>query len=221
MHTFNISFEDYEVEVLYNSRLKNSYIHINAENAIIVKTPYRSHNFVKNLLNEKKDWIIKQLYKNKQRKKIVVRLEDEVLLFGTIYSIDSSEAKLLREKLHRLKKPDQQKIVKAYDAFYKELAQEYLAQELQKYASIMQLEFSELKFRKMRRRWGSCSSKKIITLNSELMKLPKEQIRYVVIHELAHLVHMNHSKAFHNLVSRYLPNAKAIQKELKISRVLG
>ena len=214
-------FEGYEVEILFNPRLKNSYIQISADNSIRVKTPYRSQNFVNSLLREKKLWIEKQFKKNRQRPKKIINLEDEVLLFGEIYSIDSSETTLLKEKLQRLKNSDQEKILKAYDAFYKELAKAYLSEEIKKYAAIMDLNFSELKFRKMKSRWGSCSSKRVITLNSELMKLPKEQITYVVIHELAHLVHMNHSKAFHNLVESYLPNAKQIRKELKISRVLG
>jgi len=64
----------------------------------------------------------------------------------------------------------------------------------------MQLEFSALKFRKMRSRW---------------MKLEKELISYVVVHELAHLVHMNHSKDFHVLVAHYLPDSKQIRKRLK------
>ncbi len=214
-------FEGYEVEILCNPRLKNSYIRIDADNKISVKTPYKSQSFIDSLLNEKKSWIEKQLEKNRQRPKKVINLEDEVLLFGEIYSIDSSEATLLRDKLQRLKNPDQQKILKAYDAFYKELAKVYLSKEVKKYAVIMNLDFSELKFRKMKSRWGSCSSKRVITFNSELMKLPKEQISYVVIHELAHLVHMNHSKAFHNLVESYLPNSKLIRKELKSSRILG
>ena len=214
-------FEGYEVEVLCNPRLKNSYIRVSTDNTISLKTPYKSKSYIDSLLYEKKSWIEKQLEKNRQHPKKVVNLEDEVLLFGEIYSIDSDEATLLREKLQRLKNPDQQKVLKAYDTFYKEFAKLYLTQEIKKYAAIMDLNFSELKFRKMRRRWGSCSSKRVITLNSELMKLPKEQISYVVIHELAHLVHMNHSKVFHNLVESYLPNAKQIRKELKISRVLS
>ncbi len=167
------------------------------------------------LLNDKSAWILKKLQENASKEIIEVNLEDEVLLFGEVYSIDSEEATLLRKKLHRLKSTTPQSIQQAYDRFYKEMAKLYLTQELEKYATIMQLEFSALKFRKMRSRWGSCSSKGVITLNSELMKLEKELIRYVIIHELAHLVHMNHSKEFHALVEAYLPDSKQIRKRLK------
>ena len=79
----------------------------------------------------------------------------------------------------------------------------------------MGLEYNSIKYRKMKRRWGSCSSKKVLTFNTELMKLKKELIDYVVVHELAHLKHMNHSKQFHALVDRYLPSSKVYNAELK------
>jgi len=214
-------FDDFEVEVLYNPRLKHSYIRVDIHNNISVKTPHRSKSFVLSLLNEKKLWIFKQINKNNQRDIVHINLEDEVLLFGKIYSIDSDEATLLRNKLYRLQSKDKIKIQKAYDDFYKERAKNYLSQELKKHALRMNLHFTELKFRKMRRRWGSCSSTGVITLNTQLMKLKKEYIEYVLIHELAHLVHMNHSKKFHALVTSYLPDAKEIRKQLKTSRVLS
>jgi predicted metal-dependent hydrolase len=215
-----LNFQEHEVEFIYNPRLKNSYIRISKDNTITVKSPFKSKKYTLALLEDKKAWIEKQIEKNNKREKVFVNIEDEVLLFGEIYSIDAPEATQLRKKLHRLKSLEKEKILKAYDLFYKECAKEYLAQELQKYAVIMQLSFNELKIRKMRRRWGSCNSRGVITLNSELMKLDREFIRYVVIHELAHLVHMNHSKEFHALVEKYLPNSKQIRKRLKESRVL-
>jgi len=221
LSTNKTTFEEYEVDIIYKPRLKNSYIRVNLDNTISVKTPYKSKNFIQELLNDKSDWIKKQLTKNLQRSQIIVNLEDEVLLFGEIYSIDSNEACILRKKLHRLKNPDQKRILQAYDDFYKDIAKEYLTQEIQKCAKLMNLEYSEIRFRKMKSRWGSCSSRKIITLNTQLMKLPKRMIHYVLIHELAHLVHMNHSKEFHAFVEYYLPNAKSIRKELKESRTLS
>jgi predicted metal-dependent hydrolase len=91
----------------------------------------------------------------------------------------------------------------------------YLQSRAEHFSALMGLEYEMLKFRKMRSRWGSCSSKKIITLNKELLKVDKELVDYVVVHELAHLVHMNHSKQFHDLVQTYLPDARRVRKELQ------
>lgn len=63
--------------------------------------------------------------------------------------------------------------------------------------------------------WGSCSSKKNISLNSNLIKYSRQAIQYVVLHELCHIKYMNHSKDFWNLVGIYMPNYKEVKKEFK------
>lgn len=63
--------------------------------------------------------------------------------------------------------------------------------------------------------WGTCSSKQNITINQKLICYPEEVIRYVILHELAHLKYMNHGKEFWNLVETYMPYYKEIKKELK------
>ncbi len=68
----------------------------------------------------------------------------------------------------------------------------------------------------MKTRWGVCNKKDIvITLNSELIRYDISKLDYVIIHELSHFIHFNHSKSFWNLVSKYCPNYKQIKKELK------
>ena len=69
--------------------------------------------------------------------------------------------------------------------------------------------------RKMKTRWGSCSSKGSISLNLDLIKLPEQCIKEVILHELCHLVHFNHSKAFYALMTAEMPDWKYWKKELK------
>lgn len=90
-----------------------------------------------------------------------------------------------------------------------------LSQRVDYYCEIMNLKYSELKFKKLKSRWGSCSSRRVITLNLFLCNTPKELVDYVVVHELAHIVHMNHSKEFHSLVKQYIPDAKKSRALLK------
>jgi len=71
-------------------------------------------------------------------------------------------------------------------------------------------------FKRMKTRWGSCSSKKNINLNSYLMHLPSYLIEYVVYHELAHLVEMGHNKKFWNIISNKYPDYKTMEDELLI-----
>ncbi len=73
-----------------------------------------------------------------------------------------------------------------------------------------------LKIRKMTSRWGVCNRKNnSITLNSDLIKFSYEYIDYVIVHELSHFIHFNHSKLFWNTVSKYYPSYKIIRKKLR------
>jgi len=132
-----------------------------------------------------------------------------------VYSIDIDEAKDLRTYLQKIKVSNSVNILKCYDKFYKTYAKNYLIPRLDYYSKIMGLSYSDIKFRKMRSRWGSCSSKGTITLNTELIKINKELIDYIIVHELAHLTHMNHSQKFHDLVEVYISNSKELNKKLK------
>ncbi len=72
----------------------------------------------------------------------------------------------------------------------------------------------KLGFRKMRSRWGSCSKEGNISINLLLGHLPIQLVEYVVVHELAHLAHHNHSREFWSLVAQYVPDYKSRKKLL-------
>ena len=210
-----MNFKEFDVTLIINKKLKNSYIQIQHNNTILVKTPSQSQKFVLHLLQNKEAWIRKQLLKNKDSLSFDVNIEDEVLFFGEVLSIDDERVLYLSKKLQKIQIDSKEKVLKAYDDFYKYNSKIYLAQRTQEFAKLMNLSFTKLNYRKMKSRWGSCSSHKNITLNTQLIKLPKKLIDYVIVHELSHLVHMNHSKKFHSLVEQYLPNSKEYRAQLK------
>ena len=69
--------------------------------------------------------------------------------------------------------------------------------------------------RNQRRRWGSCSAAGVLRFNWRLAMLSPDLVEYVVVHELCHLTHLNHSPNFWNLVAHHLPGVTALRKELK------
>ena len=73
----------------------------------------------------------------------------------------------------------------------------------------------ELRLRKMKRRWGSCSRSGRVTLNSELVKLPLMIIDYVIAHELCHLTEFNHGPKFYKLLAHVMPDWKQREVMLK------
>jgi hypothetical protein len=87
----------------------------------------------------------------------------------------------------------------------------------EKWQKTLKVKINRIQIRKMKNKWGSCSSKGTLTLNEELMKLSLKQIEYVIVHELLHLIVSNHGRTFQTLLSIYLPEGEKIQGELKNS----
>jgi predicted metal-dependent hydrolase len=77
------------------------------------------------------------------------------------------------------------------------------------------VKLSKLSIKKMRSRWGSCSGRGNVSINLLLGHLPEELLEYVIVHELCHLVHHNHSKRFWALVAAHSPDFKKQKMELR------
>ncbi len=74
---------------------------------------------------------------------------------------------------------------------------------------------SAIRFVRVKSYWGQCASDGMIKFNTELMRAPRECIEYIVVHELCHLVHHNHSPRFHQLVGSYMPDWKERKRLLE------
>ncbi len=101
------------------------------------------------------------------------------------------------------------------DKIYKDALLDVIFPLINKYEKKMNLKASKVSFRFNKSRWGSCSSRNSIVFNYYLAKLPLELIEYVVVHELAHIRHKNHSKLFWEEVKRYLKDYKSRKKALR------
>ena len=88
-------------------------------------------------------------------------------------------------------------------------------QKLNDFAKQMNVHFNMVRIKNVKTIWGSCSSKKNLNFNFKLFFLPEALIDYVFVHELAHLKHMNHSKAFWSEVEKQIPDYKKRREELK------
>lgn len=100
--------------------------------------------------------------------------------------------------------------------FLKLKIKEIFVDEVNKMKNIIDTPEFTLKFRKMKTRWGVCNYKLCtITLNTELIRYSRDEIRYVIVHEMCHFYHHDHSKNFWNMVEYYYPNYKNARKELR------
>ena len=97
----------------------------------------------------------------------------------------------------------------------KKEAKKYLTDKTKYYAGIMGLKYGRITITSAKTRFGSCSSKGNISYSYRLMTYPEAAREYVVVHELAHLVEMNHSKRFYKVVEKYMPDYKIRKRMLK------
>ena len=120
---------------------------------------------------------------------------------------------IVKEDLYELKK-------KITEKWYFEKARALFPQVMDKYLDILGEKIEHLSIKKMKTRWGSCNHrKKYINLNTDLVKKPVPCIEYVVLHEIAHLRHPNHSRDFYHHIERYMPDYKQREKLLKEFRI--
>tara|TARA_R110002050_G_scaffold254173_1_gene392646 strand:- start:7184 stop:7891 length:708 start_codon:yes stop_codon:yes gene_type:complete len=147
------------------------------------------------------------LYLGKQyRLKLVEEQKESVKLHGgniTVYTKDKTDKKNIEKHL------------KAWFKSKADLHFNKLFQEITPVANTFYKGQPTLKYRWMDKRWGSCSPKGEILLNIELIKAPKKCIEYVIIHELCHLAHLNHSAAFYDLLAKLSPAWKKTKYELE------
>lgn len=94
-------------------------------------------------------------------------------------------------------------------------AREYLPMRVDYWSGIMGLTPTGLKITSARTRFGSCSGRSSLCFSWRLMQYPREAIDYVVVHELAHIRHHDHSPAFYALIERYMPDWRERMKLLK------
>lgn len=90
-----------------------------------------------------------------------------------------------------------------------------LSQAVEKWAPIMAVEPKQVRFRKQRTVWGTCTTSGNLSFNLRLVMAPPEALEYVVVHELAHILHPNHSRAFWGCVAQFYPEYRDSEKWLK------
>lgn len=204
-------------------------VHPNARVEVLVPTA-ASEEQVLEKTRLKAPWILKQIdyFKNYQpgtparrfiagethlylgrqyRLKIVKDTENVVKAYRGQLWIHSRDPKPETLKL-QLDKWYKKKAIKVFSELLQQILPQFKRYEVPE---------PKLSIRTMSRRWGSCTSAGKIILNPELIKAPKGCIEYVIIHELCHLVHRNHTKAFENLQAGILPDWRKWKERLELA----
>lgn len=99
-------------------------------------------------------------------------------------------------------------ISKALNEWYRNICREIINEKLQYYSHKIKVKYNNFRIKDQKTRWGSCSSKNNLNFNWRIVLAPEWVMDYVIIHELCHLVHMDHSSNFWGEVYKYMPNYK-------------
>lgn len=102
-----------------------------------------------------------------------------------------------------------------FENWLRKLAKKSLTERIYKIANGAGFKIGKITIRGQKTRWGSCSTSGNLSFNYNLLRLRKEVIDYVIVHELCHSKEMNHSKKFWKLVEEFCPEYKKLRKELK------
>ena len=212
----------YQVE--RNKKLKHTYISVD-KNGVLVKTNETTTAFeIEAHVLKKASWIVENLkgYKAQYDSEIVTG--SRLYYLGKSYYVElliSDVAKVNVAFIHsKFKilaplKYNSTLIYQAVDDFYKERSERKIIPLVKKWSNLMEVKPEHISFRKSEKRWGSCSPTNRISFNYELMKISSQLIEYVVVHELCHIKHKNHSKEFWKRVKKFMPDYKAKEELIK------
>lgn len=177
---------------------------------------------VENMIVRKEKWILDSLSKVKTIKKNRIEYKTGEILnifekkFFLVVTESDRDSILFRDnKLYVFTKhPDDREYKKdIVNYWYREQGKTILGEILKNYLHLTKKKINKFTIKTLKRNWGSCEVyKKNINLNSELLKQSRKFAEYVVLHEVAHLEHPNHSKNFYNYVAKFMPDWKERSK---------
>jgi predicted metal-dependent hydrolase len=115
----------------------------------------------------------------------------------------------------RVSAPNERQACQRLQRWLQQHARELLPPRLEAVAQQVGLSFNRVTVRAQKSRWGSCSTQKNINLNRALLFVSPAALRYLMIHELCHTVHLNHSPRYWRLVERLMPDYRDHEAELR------
>ena len=221
---YNIELKNVgKVKIQKKRSMKSIRLRIDKDGMPVVSAPWHvSKPVIYKFLTDKSDWIQANSDNNKLIYRDGIQLACGIKLsiqdgFNKNYS--KSEGKVLNIKIKESFTPEnikqQNYIEKRILNAMSELAENQLLPRLLKISEQTKINFNQAYVKKLHSRWGSCDQSKNIVLNIFLTQIPNDLVDYVIVHELMHTIHLNHSKDFWADVGKFLPSYKELRKDLK------
>ena len=214
-----------EYSIQQRNGLRSHYIVIDKNHGVILKGAPISDDQANKYILKKARWILDKLNLVESVKEGDIVTGSRILYLGKKYYIEVyfndsiSETKIefnhSRFKITTSGKNTQTNIQQALDAFFREKAAEKITPRVEQWSKKMGTEYGLLHFRKQTKRWGSCTPRNHIVINTEAIKLPFSLIDYLIVHELCHVKYKDHSKVFWGEVGKHLRNWKVLDEKMR------
>jgi hypothetical protein len=217
---------DFSYTVKFQRR-KTLGLYVLADGAIEVRAPLRTaQKTIVIFVEERADWVLKTRARQLQRQQWQTPIETSASTWflGKVLQLEvrrAAETTISCDEQHMLvglRDPDNLLLLERHlNTWYRAQAEAIFSERLllvcQRFPGIIAA--PELRLRRMRRRWGSCSRGGRVTLNVDLVRLPMSLIDYVIAHELCHLSEFNHGPKFYRLLEFAMPDWKQREQLLK------
>lgn len=203
---------------IIKERRKTAAIVVGEKQEIIVKVPYyMTDKQLDQFLDEHRDWIEKTVSKKKDHlEQNDWFITHKQLFMGKYWPVKIKTAYgvkpmiIFNEALGFVLTTDgsEKEARSQMEKFFRNKSKEILPELVNEYANLVGVTYEAITIRKQATRWGSCSSKGNLSFNMKILCAPMDAIRYVVLHEVVHLKHFDHSRAFWQEIERWMPDYK-------------
>ena len=233
MKRYNISNNDQIIDYEIRHRpavTRRIHLEVNNEGDLRVIAPRRmSRRAIHKTLQQRAGHVARFLIKARARQQDLTEYfytsGEKHLFMGRRYPLEILErpgmrgtVTLVDERIQvMVPEPTQDSIRSKLESWYRQRAQQHFAERLAVYSQAapwVRGGLPPMRLRRMKRTWGSCSAKGVITLNPHLVKAPPECIDYVIAHEVCHLCEHNHGKAFYLLQEQLYPGWREAKAQL-------
>jgi predicted metal-dependent hydrolase len=192
------------------------------DHGLTVNMPLKaSERWLNEVLEERANWVIEKLDAWQAHVPGDLYWKDGEIIpyLGEVLTLCvgnfSKTVQRVGDELHVKDEGSEEQVEKRVLAWYRREALPLFMSRIERYAPILGVKPESVKLTTAGTQWGSCTSTGLVRLNVQLIKLPQYLIDYVIVHELAHLIEMNHSAAFWKVVEIACPDYLKLRNELK------
>lgn len=203
--------------VIIRQKRKTAAIKVEKDLKVVVKVPlFMKENEIQDFILKYESWIRQTINKKKKAKENNDWiLNKKIMYLGEYKDVDikvvpyAKEIVILKDKeIKLITSGEELAMRKAMENFFREHGKKIFSELTQQYASRVGVKYNKITIRKQETRWGSCSQNGNLSYNVKLMCAPIEMIEYVILHEVMHLRHFNHSAEFWQDIEKIMPDYK-------------